>query len=400
LTESAAAPVEPRPRGWRWAPDIVTSAAIVVAAFVPPPVPVFRPTGTLATVLVLLPILVLPLRRRWPLPVLIACLTLFGLTTLTGTLSPGVGLATAVATFQVTTRSTRRTGLVVGGVAAAALMAMSVPVAIGSVFDPRVLQFGLLVAFATAAGDGARSHRAYIVAIMERAERAERTREAEARRRVTEERLRIARDLHDAVAHQIAVISLNAGAATSAIDTKPQKAKDALVTIRSAARTVLAEIGDLLTMLRADDDHADAGSEAPQPGLERLDELVARFAEAGLDVTVRSEGELARASGLVGMVGYRVVQEALTNAHKHGAEHRAHVLVEEDARSVTVTVTNPAPTAAAAVGQNSPEQNSPGYGLTGLRERVASVRGTLHAGPTLGGWEVVARLPLPKQDAA
>ena len=96
------------------------------------------------------------------------------------------------------------------------------------------------------------------------------------------------------------------------------------------------------------------------------------------------------------MVGYRVVQEALTNAHKHGTEHRAHVLVEADARSVTVTVTNPAPTAGdAAVGHSGP-----GHGLTGLHERVASVRGTLHAGPTPGGWEVVARLPLPKQDAA
>ena len=238
-------------------PDVVTSGAIVVAAFVPPPVPVFRPTGMLATVLVLLPILVLPLRRRWPVPVLIACLALFGLTALTGTVSPGVGLATAVATFQVTTRSTRRTGLVVGVATAAALMAMSLLVTVGNVLDPRVLQFGLLVAFATAAGDGARSHRAYIVAITERAERAERTREAEARRRVTEERLRIARDLHDVVAHQIAVISLNAGAATSAIDTKPQKAKDALASIRSAARTVLAEIGDLL-------DHAPRGRRPPR----------------------------------------------------------------------------------------------------------------------------------------
>lgn len=376
--------------------DVALSAVIVIAAFVPPPVPVFQPTGTLATVLVLLPVLVLPLRGRWPIPVLVACLVLFGLTAVTGTLSPGAGLATAVATFQVVTRSTRSTGLVVGGLAAAALMAVSLPVTIGSVFDPRVLQFGLLVAFATAAGDGARSHRAYIVAITERAERAERTREAEARRRVTEERLRIARDLHDAVAHQIAVISLNAGAASSAIDTKPQKAKDALVTIRSAARTVLAEIGDLLNMLRSDEDRSAAGTGAPQPGLEQLDGLVDRFAEAGLDVTVRREGDLARASGAIGMVGYRVVQEALTNAHKHGAEHRAHVLVEADAGSVTVTVTNPAPTAAgAAVGHPGP-----GHGLTGLHERVASVRGTLHAGPTLGGWEMVARLPMPKQDAA
>ncbi|WP_454854014.1 sensor histidine kinase [Promicromonospora soli] len=395
-TESAAARTDPRPRAWRWAPDVVATAAIVLAAFLPPPVPVFQPTGTAATVLFLLPVLVLPLRRRWPLPTLIACLALFGLTALTGTLSPGAGLATAVATFQVTTRSTRRTGLVVGGVAAVALMAISVPVTIGSVFDPRVLQFGLLVAFATAAGDGARSHRAYIVAITERAERAERTREAEARRRVTEERLRIARDLHDAVAHQIAVISLNAGAASSAIDTKPQKAKDALVTIRSAARTVLAEIGDLLNMLRSDDDRPGAGTGAPQPGLEQLDGLVGRFAEAGLDVTVRREGDLARASGTVGTVGYRVVQEALTNAHKHGAEHRAHVLVEADADSVSLTVTNPAVIAAdAAVGHPGP-----GHGLTGLRERVASVRGTLHAGSTLGGWEVVAILPLPKQAAA
>lgn len=386
------APVDPHPRLPGWLTDVVIGAVVLVAAFAPLPIEEFHPSSPLTLVLVLLPAVILPWRRRWPLAVLIVLVADFGAASLAGTVSPGAAIAISAATFHVAAHSTRRRGFVIGACATVAVMILAMLGSVGSVIDPRVLQFGLIVAFGGAAGDGARSRRAYIAAIQERAERAVRTREAEASRRVSEERLRIARDLHDAVAHQIAVISLHAGVASSAIDARPDKAKESLATIRTAARTVLSEIGDLMTMLRADGD-AEAAAR-PQAGLDRLDDLVAQFTASGLEVRTRVEGDLTRVSGAVSLVAYRVVQEALTNAHKHGTEHRAHVLVHVGLDEVAVTVTNPMD-AGAGVRRDEPGS---GLGLIGLRERVASARGTVSAGPAAAGWKVEARLPLSREE--
>ncbi|MBW9120489.1 sensor histidine kinase [Microbacterium trichothecenolyticum] len=386
-------PADPHPAP-RWLPDVLVTLVVVALAFVPSPVAEFLPTGPVTTALVLSPIVILPWRRRWPLGVLVVLLVLFGVTAVAGTLSPGIAIAIGVATFRIALHSSRRRAFLIGACATAAIMLLALLASIGSIVDPRVLQFGLIVAFGTAAGDGARSRRAYIAAITERAERAVQTREAEASRRVSEERLRIARDLHDTVAHQIAVISLNAGVASSAIDTRPDRAKESLQTIRSAARTVLGEIGDLLTMLRAEG--PDGSHPSPQAGLGQLDELVAQFAASGLDVRTRIEGDLDRVTGAVDVVAYRVIQEALTNAHKHGAQHRAHVLIRTDGDEVVVTVTNPLSTGAL----DRPAEQGSGLGLIGLRERVASVRGAVSAGPAPAGFKVEARLPLTRDEAA
>jgi signal transduction histidine kinase len=269
---------------------------------------------------------------------------------------------------------------------------LSVVGAVVSAADPRMVQFTLAVAFAAAAGDATRSRREYIVAVTERAERAEQTREAEARRRVSEERLRIARDLHDTVAHQIAVISLNAGVASSSLES-PERAQEALSTIRSASRTVLGEIGDLLALLRTED--PDAGTTAPPSGLGRLDELVEQFAQSGLSVHLRVEGDPGHVSGAADLVAYHVIQEGLTNALKHGTDHRAHVLVEVADEHVTVVVTNP--TIPAAHDARRDAAAGAGHGLIGLRERVASVRGVVETGTTAGGYRLAATLPLAKE---
>ncbi|QIM19548.1 hypothetical protein G7066_14940 [Leucobacter coleopterorum] len=268
----------------------------------------------------------------------------------------------------------------------------------------------LTVGIAAAAGDATRSRREIIAAMTERARRAEETREAEAKRRVSEERLRIARDLHDVVAHQIAVISLNAGVATSAVDTAPDKAKASLATIREASRLVLSEIGDLMAMLRSDNDGSVSAATSPQYGLDQLDSLITQFAASGLDVTVRREGDLTSAiaaastatdNGLslqASSVTYRVIQEALTNAHKHGSDHRAHLLVAVDDHELRIVITNPF--AADDPGPNptaSPTPRGAGLGLIGVRERVASVRGQVEAGPVPGGWRVAASIPLSKE---
>ncbi|MFK4762031.1 sensor histidine kinase [Microbacterium sp. ZW T5_45] len=382
----------PHPVITAWAGDLLAAFLIIAVAFAPFPGEELRPSGWPQVLLVIAPAVVLPFRRRHPLGVLIVCLLLYGMASAwVGLLSPGSGLAVAIAMFGVAHRSTRprRTTILIGGAAVVAVFLLSIPVAVGNVFDPRVFQFVLAVAFAAAAGDGARSRRAYVSAITERAERAEQTREAEARRRVTEERLRLARDLHDAVAHQIAVISLNAGVASSVLSENPDRAADALSTIRGAARTVLAEIGNLLAMLRTDEPDDEVA--APQYGLDQLPDLLAQFRATGLDVHTRVEGDPARVTGAVGLVAYRVIQEALTNAHKHGSEHRAHLLLEIDADTLRMVVTNP------ANGLDSDEEVGTGMGLIGLRERVTSVKGIVDAGHAPGGWKITATLPLTKE---
>lgn len=337
----------------------------------------------------------MPFRRRWPIPVLVLCVGLFGASAFLGALAPGLVVASAIAMFAVAARNDRRTTFVTAAIAAVAIVGLSLVSAIGSVFDPRAILFAVTIAFAAAAGDANRSHRAYIDAITERAVRAEETRESEARRRVAEDRLRIARDLHDTVAHQISVISLNAGVASSTLESRPEAARDALAAIRSASRTVLGEIGDLLSVLRAEsgDQLSEAPSTAPQPGLDRLDALLGRFAESGLDVTVRIDGDLDRLPEAVDRVAYRVIQEALTNAHKHGSEHRAHLLLEVMADVARIVVTNPIGGAETTRPEHQVPEARGGHGLLGIRERVASVRGTVETDRSATGYRLVAILP-------
>lgn len=403
-----AKPVHPPRRLPTWLGDIIAMILISAAAFAPFPDQEFRPASSLILIVVLAPIVLLPLRRHWPIPVLAACVTLYGAAAMAGTLSPGLAVATAVTMFTLADRSSRRVTLFSAVGAVSGLGLLSLLAALGTVFDPRAIQYVVSVAFAAALGDATRSRREYIRTITERAERAEQTRDSEAKRQVAEERLRIARDLHDAVAHQIAVISLNAGVASSALDTRPESAKQALGVIRTAARTVLGEIGNLLEMLRADEETPADSRTAPLPGLGRLDELVREFAAANLTVTLRVEGELTRLSQALDTVAYRVIQEGLTNAHKHGADHRAHVLVSVGEDAVRIVVTNPvAPPAHGAgdgsntsIGTATGAVKTRGHGVLGLRERVTSVRGTIDTGDVVGGYQMSARLPLALESSS
>ncbi|MDO8381687.1 MAG: histidine kinase [Microbacterium sp.] len=383
------------PRPPAWVVDIVVFALVVGAAFMPFPLEEYRPDTPVAMIFALLPAVLLLFRRRWPRTVLGACIVSYGIVAVVGTVAPGVVLAIGFALFGLAIRSNFRVTLVAAVLSIGAVIGLSMLAAIGSVFDPRTFQFALTVAFFAAAGDATRFRHEYIVAITERARRAEQTRESEAQRRVTEERLRIARDLHDAVAHQISVISLNAGVASTSLETRPEKTREALASIRTASRAVLGEIGDLLEMLRAEEgERGEASVRPPQPSLDRLDELIGRFHETGLEVGVRSEGDLERVPVPVQRIAYRVVQEGLTNAHKHGAEHRAHVLLDVEPDALVVVVTNP------VAPEPKPERDGGetrgGHGLIGLRERVATVRGTVQTGPTPGGFRLAATLPLTK----
>ncbi len=221
----------------------------------------------------------------------------------------------------------------------------------------------------------------------------------EARRAAADERVRIARDLHDIVAHHISVIVVQAEAAQEVLATDPVRAEGAMATVADTARTALGELRRALGVLRSDT------GRAPQPELAAVDDLVASVRQAGLVVDVRTTGEARPVDGVVGVTAYRVVQEALTNVlrHAHAQHARVDLAFGDGALVVTVADDGRAGRAGAGPGTGSGSGALPsgrgqsqGQGLVGMRERVAAVGGDLDAGPAPGGgFTVRARLPLP-----
>ncbi len=336
----------------------------------PFPEDVFRAEGVVL-VFALLPAALMPLRRRLPLSVLAACLACVVGAAVVGTLSPGALVAVALSSFAVAAGMTRSLGIpVVAATVVTVFLVNSVPLD-GELFDSRALQFVLLIVVSGAIGDAVRSRRAFADAMRERAERAERGREDEARRRVAEERVRLARDLHDVVAHQISVISLQAGVATSAMDSRPEQAREALASVRAAARTALTDIGTLMSLLRDGEDEM-RGARRPQAGLAMLDELIERFRGDGLEVELHREGALSSIGGAADVVAYLVVQEGLTNAHKHGDGGIASVSVGGTGGDVEIVARN-----TVAARSDSDAVPLSGHGLRGLRERVESLGGKI-----------------------
>lgn len=337
---------------------------------------------------------VLLFRRRWPTAVLAGTVLLL----VAGLIASGrmftLVVPVVIAAFGLALRASRRTTLIATTATVTALIVLEVVVGGAQIVDLRILPFTTVVAAAAIAGDATRSRRAYIAAITERALRAEQTRESEARRRVAEERLRIARDLHDTVAHQITVISLHANVATASLGANPALAEQSLSTIRTAARTVLTEIGELLALLRAGADPDDA---APSVALTELDALIAEYSASGFTVTTRVEGTPVSLPEATSSVAYRVIQEGLTNAHKHGSDNRAHVLMQYQSDLIAITITNRTSAAAPTVADEVPVS---GHGLQGVRERVKTVGGRVEIGSTPMGYRLQATLPFVAPAAA
>jgi signal transduction histidine kinase len=223
----------------------------------------------------------------------------------------------------------------------------------------------------------------------ERAERAEREREERVRIATLEERAEIAREIHDVVAHTVSVVAVQAGAARRVLDQgEPEEARRALAGIEEASREAMAELRRLLGVLRETDAGADLG---PQPGLQRLEQLVDQFRQAGLEVQVDEEGERRALPAGLDLSAYRVVQEALTNTLTHSGSTSARVVIRfgTDALDVEV-IDRGGPT------QGAPDSNG-GHGIVGMRERVAMFGGELEAGPADGGFAVHATFPLPEE---
>ncbi|MFD8966641.1 sensor histidine kinase [Streptomyces sp. NPDC059568] len=223
-----------------------------------------------------------------------------------------------------------------------------------------------------ATGGALRIHRDHWWILEERAESAIATREIEATRRVTEERLRIARDLHDVIGHQVAMLSLHLGAAEIGLPEGSESSRQALVSARSSARTVVVETQRILALLRREDDTYDVEALRPIPALSGLEGLVASFESIGLDVRPSIDIPAVFVEPSVGVTVYRVVQEALTNAYRHG-EGTATVDVRERDGRICVTVENRVGHSPHGSGSGS----GSGLGLVGMRERVESSSGRL-----------------------
>jgi len=238
-------------------------------------------------------------------------------------------------------------------------------------------------------GLAVRNRRDYLAEVIERAETAERTREEEALRRVGEERLRIARDLHDMVAHAMVAINVQAGVGAHLLARDPEQARSTLLDIQRVSGEALADLRATLGALRAGD------TEAPVLPTQRwgdLEELGAGLRSAGVEVAVDIDPATSDAPSTVAATGYRIVQEALTNVVRHAPGAHAQVRVTREAVGVVLEVTDDG---RGAVPVGAPAPDGSGHGLRGMRERALAVGGTLDAGPTAdGGWRVRATLPV------
>ena len=221
----------------------------------------------------------------------------------------------------------------------------------------------------------------------ERARDAERSRAEIAQRRAADERLRIAQELHDVIAHSMSLINLRAGVALHLIDNDPEQARDALATIKEVSKEGLVELRSVLGVLRQGED---AAPRSPAPTLRRLDELLERARASGVDVRLETEGDLHTLPRNVDLAAYRIVQESLTNVARHSTRPDAVVRLQRRDGMLDIGIVDGG--TPPAVG---PIVAGEGHGIVGMRERAASVGGDLTAGPCAGGgFEVRANLPL------
>jgi signal transduction histidine kinase len=388
--------------------------------------PIPHPGAALA--LIAVACLVLAWRRRWPVTVLGVCVAAVTGYTLLGYVNGAALVAPVIALYAVATQVGARRALACGAVTLAVLMAAT------AARNP----FGYLTgggfylipgmgAAAVLGGIAMASRRAYVASIRDRAEQ-------DARRRIDEERLRIARELHDVVAHTMATINVQAGVAAHVLPTRPEAAAEALQAIKAASKEGLRELRAILNVLRQADE---ADPTQPAPGTAQLDALVAGACRAGLATTLTVTGEPYPLPAAVDLAAYRIVQESLTNAIRHAGPATAEVRLgyRDGELEVSVADTGRGPAGGPAggagggaggagggaggagggaggagggaggahggaggaigAGEGAGGGGHGGHGLAGMRERAATVGGTVETGPGPGGgYRVAARLPV------
>jgi signal transduction histidine kinase len=364
--------------------------------------------GNLGYALLVVSGLVVAFRRRWPVPVFaaaaLASLVYYGFDFPDG---PG-WLGLFVALYTLAAYGDGRRSLLIAGVGAAVLAVgwlwlfaavdIAPHAAIGWVF----FRMGASV-MSAALGESVRSRRIIAAEAQERAELAERTREEEARARVDAERLRIAREVHDTVAHAIAIINVQSGVTAHVLGKRPEQARAALQAIEQTSSRALREMRAILGVLRDDQD-----GRVPPPGLGQLHELTAKARDAGLDVTLEASSPAAPLPGAVGSAAYRILQESITNVIRHVGPTRVTVALNPGIDVLEIRVTDegrrvghgddpagPGRPAEHPASNGGPGLAKPGRGILGMRERCQLLGGEFEAKPTpAGGFEVTARLPL------
>jgi len=346
--------------------------------------------------------LVLIVRRRWPVPVFIAT-TLISLTYYTVGFSDGPGwIGLFVALYTLTAYGDGRRSLAMAGVGIAVLATgwliaaadIQPRAAIGWVF------FRIAASIMAAAlGESVRSRHVITAEALERARQAERTREEEARSRVDAERLRIAREVHDTVAHAIAIINVQAGVTAYLLGKRPERAREALLTIEKTSAQALHEMRAVLGVLRDSEN-----GRVPHPGLGQINELAAVAREAGLDIKLEVPSSPAPMPSAVDHTAYRILQESITNVIRHVGPTRVTVALDYRTDVLELRVTDEGGRDASGADDGGPQPPAgtvhrgsvePGRGIVGMRERCGLLGGELTAGPRpCGGFEVKARLPL------
>ena len=341
--------------------------------------PVPHPTTALA--LVAVACLALAWRRRYPVTVLAVSTTAVIAYSLLGYVNGAALIAPVIALYAVATQLSALRATALGVVTIGALMAATAArnpfgqISGGGYYLIPIMGVGVLFG-----GIALANRRAYAASIRDRAEQ-------DARRRIDEERLRIARELHDVVAHTMATINVQAGVASHVLPAKPEAAAEALLAIKAASKEGLRELRAILNVLRQADD---ADPVQPAPGLAQLDALIEGARRSGLPVTLSVTGEPFPLPAAVDLAAYRIVQESLTNVIRHAGPADAAVSVRyrPDELGIDVTDSGHGVKPAAAGG-------TAGHGLVGMRERASAVGGTVQAGQRPGrGFQVTVRLPV------
>jgi signal transduction histidine kinase len=348
----------PNPAGGGW--DAVRYAALVVACFA------------------------LPL-RRWSatraLYLLVPAIGVLAALDVRGSI-PIIGAAVV---YLVAATTDRRTSLTAAACVVGAMVVGAVVAAGGPTWA--VLSSPPIVIVGWLAGENTRARRAYAQELLERAAERERERADRALRAVMDERLRIARDLHDIVAHAMSVVAIRSGVARVVLDTQPDEVREALEIIETTSKRALAEMRLLVGVLRQPDEGAELG---PAPGLADIPELIDQVSQAGVEVEIDLDGDTNTLPAGMELSAYRIIQEALTNVVRHAGPTTAHLTVRHRHHQMEIEVVDDGASVARAPVLTPGE---PGHGLVGMRERVGLFGGNLSAAPNGTGFRVFATLP-------
>jgi signal transduction histidine kinase len=334
----------------------------------------------------------LPFRRRFPIAALLVVVAGSAVAVALQAPPQAVVLA-ALGLYSVASSSTRVTSQVALGAVGVATLSAVWAVG-GDRWANNVVATALSVLVAWLAGENTRSRRIYAASVAQRAAERELEREERSRRAVAEERIAIARELHDIVAHAMSVITVRAGVARVVMSAHPEEVSEALGIIETTARRALQEMRLLVGVLR--NVEGGDGELGPAPGLASIGDLIDQAGDAGVAVTVEIVGERRALPGGADLSAYRIIQEALTNVVRHAGPTRARLCIEYRAEEIVIDVTDEG-------GRRwDPPQANPasgGHGLIGMRERVALYGGALSAGPQGRGFEVRACLPIREADS-